>query len=341
MVTQELLEYIKKARTSGQTDQQIKVDLMPGGWNEADLDEALKLTNVPTPSNVPNPNISIESNNTNTASPSVGNFATHSIPNIETLSQVKPIPKFPTLLVLLIMLGLTIGASGYVYWDTIQELSVYKSVMSKLGLYQEDSLSIPNYITENSLPKEEPLNNISNNIAQNELAKNNPEAPTELNKLDKTPSIDQASILFETTAKDCGTISYSDLMYMVFGNGNTSKVPAKSLASIKCANDSLLKCSPAKLTVEGTTVNIANPNQKDFKVDSFTYKINTGTNPESCTVNECKIPTKIIKNRSISEKQNLLFTLIGFGKDTDKNDVYDPVTKSVTKDVCSNTENSY
>lgn len=41
MIRQEILEYIKKSKESGQTNKQIKTQLLSAGWPEAQIDEAL------------------------------------------------------------------------------------------------------------------------------------------------------------------------------------------------------------------------------------------------------------------------------------------------------------
>ena len=41
MVTQELISHIEKARSSGQSDAQIKSALLNVGWSEADIDQAM------------------------------------------------------------------------------------------------------------------------------------------------------------------------------------------------------------------------------------------------------------------------------------------------------------
>jgi len=43
MVNQEILDYINKARASGQTDDQIKAGLVSAGWSEAEANEAISI----------------------------------------------------------------------------------------------------------------------------------------------------------------------------------------------------------------------------------------------------------------------------------------------------------
>ena len=145
-----------------------------------------------------------------------------------------------------------------------------------------------------------------------------------------------------TSGVDCGSISYNDLLITMFGNETTPKLSNKTISSIKCANDSLLSCTPARLKVDGTNINPIFPDQKNFKIESHTYNITTSMKTNDCVISECVIPKQVIKNRSITEKQNLIFTLVGIGPGgLGNNDVYDPVTKLTTKNVCPNTNNPY
>lgn len=51
MANQELLNYIKQARTAGQTDEQIKVALLEIGWDQKDADEGLGFSQVSSAEN--------------------------------------------------------------------------------------------------------------------------------------------------------------------------------------------------------------------------------------------------------------------------------------------------
>lgn len=55
MITKELIEYIKKSKSTGKTEEELKSTLLSTGWTTADLEEAFKQIlvneNIPTPLN--------------------------------------------------------------------------------------------------------------------------------------------------------------------------------------------------------------------------------------------------------------------------------------------------
>jgi len=59
MINQQLLDFINKAKNTGQTDEQIKAQLIPGGWKAGEIEEGIKQVNI----NISNTPISSINNN--------------------------------------------------------------------------------------------------------------------------------------------------------------------------------------------------------------------------------------------------------------------------------------
>ena len=189
--------------------------------------------------------------------------------------------------------------------------------------------------------------NSQNKVNDNLISSENKEIKEDNVKNDTVPIDSAVPVVSQTRnqVKDCGSISYKDFVFTMFGDETTPKPSSKSISSIKCANDSLLSCTPAKLIIEATSDNPVFPDQKmSPPFPGLTYNITNSSKIDNCVVSECVVPIQVIKDRNTTEKENLIFTLVGIGPGAPgmtSNDVYDPVTKLVTKNVCPNTNNPY
>ncbi len=136
---------------------------------------------------------------------------------------------------------------------------------------------------------------------------------------------------------DCGSISLEDYVSIMFGAENAPLKSGQAVTSIECINRALVNCTPAKLTVADADFKNGEfiPNNNPPKI----LNVATATASNMCMLNDCIMPKEAISHRSEIDKQGLIFSLIGFspqeeGLKVDHEDMYDPVTKTVIKNVC-------
>lgn len=104
MAIQQLVDYIKKAKQVGQTDEKIKTFLVTGGWTEAEMAEAFAVVNPPSASTSPN----IQQPKAKPALPQINNFKTPK----EHRSIIRPLIGF--LVIMLFFAGAYIVAGQYI-----------------------------------------------------------------------------------------------------------------------------------------------------------------------------------------------------------------------------------
>lgn len=139
---------------------------------------------------------------------------------------------------------------------------------------------------------------------------------------------------------DCGYIEYEDMVFLLFmDNYYQEDMTEKSKQAISCINQAMINCSLAKFKVKGTDTNPVFSDDEDFSVSSMQLIVEGKKENEKCQINNCLIPVKSIYNHYITNGKSFIFTLVGVSPQKEdsrvtNNDLYDPVTKEIIKEVC-------
>ncbi len=163
MITKELVDYIKKSKGEGKTNEQIKAVLMQNTWLSTDVEEGFLAANPPVPMSVPTPPVLPVSNVPYMPPSTLNNYAPREIPVLSPAEFIKPttgavkvMPKKShtglILSIIFVLLLIATGASAYVFRDNLKTLPLIKKFFPAVEVVGEVPAMPPPVVVSAEVP---------------------------------------------------------------------------------------------------------------------------------------------------------------------------------------------
>jgi len=110
---------------------------------------------------------------------------------------------------------------------------------------------------------------------------------------------------------DCGSIEYSDMVYLMFGDEDDyfdNLMSDHSKNSLICINQAMIECLPAKFKINSSEINPIFPDDKDFSTPAMFLIVEGEEDNNICKINNYSIPKQAILNHYTTNGNSFIFT---------------------------------